>query len=49
MGYVVGVSSGMFMVASQEEKEQFLTVPRKIFRGGLEGVNFTQLDIESIT
>jgi len=49
MAYVLGVSSGMFMAASQEEKEQFLTIPRKIFRGGLEGVNFTQLDIESIT
>ena len=49
MGYIVGVSSGMFMTATQEEKAQFLTVPRKIFRGGLEGVNFTQLDIESIT
>jgi sugar phosphate isomerase/epimerase len=49
MGYVVGVSSGLFLAASQEEKPNFLTVPRKIFRGGLEGVNFTQLDIESIT
>jgi sugar phosphate isomerase/epimerase len=49
MGYTIGVSSGMFMTASQEEKESFLTVPRKVFRGGLEGVNFTQIDIESIT
>jgi sugar phosphate isomerase/epimerase len=49
MSYTVGVSSGMFMTASQEEKPQFLTIPRKIFRGGLEGVDFTQLDIESIT
>ncbi|MFH1474077.1 MAG: hypothetical protein ABIE55_04280 [Candidatus Aenigmatarchaeota archaeon] len=49
MGYIVGVSSGLFMAASQEEKPHFMTVPRKIFRGGLEGVNFTQLDIESIT
>jgi hypothetical protein len=49
MGYVLGVSSGMFYTASQEEKVQFMTIPRKIFRGGLEGVNFTQIDIESIT
>jgi len=49
MSYTIGVSSGMFMTAEQAEKEQYITVPRKIFRGGLEGVNFTQIDIESIT
>jgi len=48
-GYVIGFSSGMFMTASQEEKEQFLTMPRKFFKGAIEGVNFTQVDIESIT
>jgi hypothetical protein len=49
MTYIIGVSSGMFMTAEQSEKEQFITMPRKIFRGGLEGLNFTQIDIESIT
>jgi sugar phosphate isomerase/epimerase len=47
-GYVIGFSSGMFMTASQEEREQFLTMPRKFFKGALEGVTFTQVDIESI-
>jgi len=48
-GYTIGVSSGMFMVAAEGEKETYLTVPRKIFYGGVKGVTFTQLDIESIT
>ncbi len=48
-GYVIGISSGMFMAAAEGEKETYLTVPRKIFYGGVKGVNFTQLDIESIT
>ena len=49
MVYVIGVSSGMFMAAEQAEKARYMTIPRKIFTGGLEGVNFTQIDIESIT
>jgi len=49
MVYILGFSSGMFMTASQEEKEQFLTMPRKFFKGAVEGVNFTQVDLESIT
>ena len=48
-GYVIGFSSGMFYIAEQAEKESFLTMPRKLFKGSLEGVNFTQVDIESIT
>jgi hypothetical protein len=49
MVYTIGISSGMFMTAEQSEKVQYMTVPRKIFRGGIEGVNCTQVDIESIT
>jgi hypothetical protein len=49
MAYIIGISSGMFMAAEQAEKVQYMTIPRKIFRGGVEGVNFTQIDIESIT
>ena len=49
MGYIVGVSSGMYMMAQQDEKGQYITIPKKIFRGGMEGVNFTQVDIETIT
>lgn len=48
-GYTIGISSGMFMAAAEGEKETYLTVPRKIFYGGVKGVSFTQLDIESIT
>jgi len=49
MVYTIGISSGMFMAAEQAEKIQYMTIPRKVFRGGVEGVNFTQIDIESIT
>jgi hypothetical protein len=49
MGYVIGFSSGMFYTADAGEKESFLTAPRKMFRGALEGVTFTQVDMESIT
>ncbi len=48
-GYVIGFSSGMFMTADAKEKEAFLTMPRKFFKGAVEGVNFTQVDIESVT
>jgi hypothetical protein len=48
MTYIIGFSSGMFYIVDQGEKESFLTMPRKMFRGALEGVNFTQIDIESI-
>jgi len=48
-GYTIGFSSGMFMTADAKEKEEFLTMPRKFFKGALEGVNFTQVDIESVT
>ncbi len=49
MPYTIGISSGMFMTAGEGEKETYLTIPRKIFYGGVKGVNFTQLDLESIT
>ncbi len=49
MTYTIGISSGMFMTAGEGEKETYLTIPRKIFYGGVKGVNFTQLDLESIT
>jgi len=48
-GYIIGFSSGMFMTADSKEKEDFLTMPRKFFKGAIEGVNFTQVDIESVT
>lgn len=48
MTYTIGISSGMFGVAPQEEKVQYLTILRKVAYGATKGVNFTQLDIESI-
>ncbi|NOZ81913.1 MAG: hypothetical protein GXO63_02065, partial [Candidatus Micrarchaeota archaeon] len=48
MGYVIGISSGMFMAAGENERESYLTIPRKIFFGSLKGVNFTQLDLETV-
>jgi hypothetical protein len=49
MGYTIGISSGAFGLVETSEKQSLITIPRKIFAGGLEGVNFTQVDLESIT
>jgi hypothetical protein len=48
-GYVIGFSSGFFSVAEAGERESLMTMPRKMFKGAVEGVNFTQVDMESIT
>ena len=48
MPYTVGISSGMFGVAQQNEKLEYLTILRKVAYGATKGVNFTQLDLESI-
>jgi hypothetical protein len=48
-GYVIGFSSGFYSVAEAAEKESLMTMPRKMFKGAIEGVNFTQVDMESIT
>jgi hypothetical protein len=49
MGYTIGISSGAFGLVETNEKANLMTIPRKIFAGGLEGVSFTQVDLESIT
>jgi hypothetical protein len=49
MSYTIGVSSGAAGLADASEKQSLITIPRKIFAGGLEGVTFTQVDLESIT
>jgi hypothetical protein len=49
MGYTIGISSGAFGLVESNEKANLMTIPRKIFAGGLEGVSFTQVDLESIT
>ncbi len=47
--YTIGVSSGMFKIPSQDkEKEEIINIMKKIFWGATKGVNFTQIDIESI-
>jgi len=48
-GYVIGYSSGFYSVAEASERESLMTMPRKMFKGAIEGVNFTQVDMESIT
>ncbi len=49
MTYILGFSSGFFSIAEAGEKESLMTMPRKLFKGAIEGVNFTQIDLESIT
>lgn len=48
-GYTIGVSSGMFKIAQGKEREDYLTFLNKVFWGSTKGVDFTQLDLESIT
>lgn len=48
MSYTVGISTGMFMVAEAGEKPQYLSIPLKIQYSLTQGVNFAQLDLESI-
>ncbi len=48
-GYIIGFSSGFYSVAEASERESLMTMPRKMFKGAVEGVNFTQVDMESIT
>ena len=48
-GYTIGISSGASGLVEANEKQALMTIPRKIFAGGLEGVTFTQVDLESIT
>ncbi len=49
MSYTIGVSSGAAGLVEASEKQSLITIPKKIFAGGLEGVTFTQVDLESIT
>jgi len=49
MAYTIGFSSGFYSVGAEDEKESLMTMPRKLFKGAIEGVNFTQIDMESIT
>lgn len=50
LGYVIGVSTGMFYIARGQpaQAQQYLTVLRKVFWAAQRGVTFAQLDIETI-
>jgi hypothetical protein len=48
MGYKVGISSGAFGVAAAEEKPLLLGLYKKAQRCITEGVEFVQLDLESV-
>src|SRR3989338_8456636 len=48
MAYVIGVSTGLLGIALGEEKEQYMTMMKKIFWGGFKGVNFSQVDIDTV-
>jgi hypothetical protein len=49
MGYTVGVSSGIFRAASEEQKGEFVGLPHKAMFSMFKGVMFTQLDLESLS
>jgi len=48
MSYVIGVSSGIFGAASQEERMQYVTLSQKAQYVLTQGVKFNQIDIESM-
>lgn len=49
MAYIVGVSSGFFAAVAQEEKIQLVTLSKKAMYSITQGVNFTQIDVESMS
>jgi hypothetical protein len=49
MGYILGVSTGAFGVAGAEEKPQLAGLFKKAQAGLTKGVNFVQLDLESLS
>ncbi|MCJ7511128.1 MAG: hypothetical protein MUP14_09640, partial [Dehalococcoidia bacterium] len=49
MTYVIGVSSGIFGAAPQEEKVQYVTLSQKAQYVLTQGVRFNQIDIETIS
>ena len=49
MGYTIGVSSGIFSAASEEQKGEYVGLPHKAMFSMFKGVTFTQLDLESVS
>jgi len=47
MGYIIGVSSGMFGMAQPQEKIGMIDLAQKGFYSAFKGVNFTQIDLET--
>jgi hypothetical protein len=48
LAYIVGISSGFFGAAPQEEKLQYVTLSKKAMFSITQGVSFTQIDVESM-
>ena len=49
MAYVIGVSSGIFSAAPQQEKMQYVTLSQKAQYVLTQGVKFNQIDVETIS
>jgi len=49
MGYTIGVSSGIFRAASEEQKGEYVGLPHKAMFSMFKGVMFTQLDLETLS
>lgn len=49
MAYIIGVSSGIFGAARPEERMQYLGISRKVGYCITQGVNFTQIDVETMS
>lgn len=49
MVYIVGISSGIFGAAPQQEKIQYLGISSKVNYCMTQGVTFTQIDIETMS
>ena len=47
MGYIIGVSSGMFGMAQPQEKIGMIDLAQKGFYSAFKGVTFTQIDLET--
>ncbi len=52
MGYTLGVSTGLFMIAKSadpESRQDYIGIPRKALWSITKGVNFAQVDLESLS
>ncbi|MEM5814320.1 MAG: hypothetical protein QXD77_00710 [Candidatus Aenigmatarchaeota archaeon] len=49
MAYTIGVSSGIFRAAGEEQKGEYVGLPHKAMFSMFKGVMFTQLDLETLS